>query len=252
MSKDISDLLSQWEYNPENSIRVVTAKDGRQVLQVRLPLGIEQYELDGRPDGEKPFGKDTVLDEIHDRLEVFITNNDEDGGFTIDHDSFALLQNEGLLYYYRYILLFQMGDYQRTARDTEHNLEVCSLVERYCTNKDDQKSLLQYQPYILRVNALSKSAVCLAENQKLQAINILESAIEDIRSIYEVDTPVFHFERLRSQKHLTSALEQLKEEKMSKKEKLEEELKVAIDNENYELAMELRDKIGHLKGAAEE
>ena len=69
MSADITDILREWEYDSDNQIRIVQAEDGRQVLQVRQPMGIEQYELDGRPDGKRPFGKDTALEEFQARLE---------------------------------------------------------------------------------------------------------------------------------------------------------------------------------------
>ena len=104
MGKDIAHFLHDWEYDPDNTVRFVDGDDGRQVLQVRLPLGMEQYELDGRPDGEEPFGRECVLDEIEFRIEKFIEKHGEDGGFSIDHDSFVLMQNEGILYYYRYLL----------------------------------------------------------------------------------------------------------------------------------------------------
>ena len=54
MKHDLSQLLHDWPYDPEHTMRIVTAGDGRSVLQVRLPLGIEQYELEGRPDGHEP------------------------------------------------------------------------------------------------------------------------------------------------------------------------------------------------------
>ena len=73
-----------------------------------------------------------------------------------------------------------------------------------------------------------------------------------IKAITEIDTPIFHFERLRSQKHITSALEQLKETEVAELDELEGMLKNAIDDENYELAMELRDKINNLKILGEE
>ena len=89
---------------------------------MRQPLGIEQYELDGRPDGREPFGRPTMLDEIRARLESHRGAHGSDEGFAISHDDFTALQSEGLLFYFRYLVLFQIGDFVRTSRDTEHNL----------------------------------------------------------------------------------------------------------------------------------
>ncbi len=182
MGKDLKHLLCEWEYDPNESVRFVDGDDGRQVLQVRLPLGIEQYELDGRPDGGRPFDRESVLDEIEAKLEEFVDRNGEDEGYSIDHDDFVMMQNEGILYYYRYLLLFQIGDYERTSRDTEHNLRLCNLVERDCTNKDDRRTLLQYKPYILRVNALSRSMLHLGNDDKRRALSVIEKATSFSRS----------------------------------------------------------------------
>ena len=81
MSADITDILREWEYDSDNQIRIVQADDGRQVLQVRQPLGIEQYELDGRPDGKRPYGRETALEEFQSRRENYVTSHGSDAGF---------------------------------------------------------------------------------------------------------------------------------------------------------------------------
>lgn len=61
--KDLSEFLKHWEYDDQNYVRFFTGADGREIMQVRQPLGIEQYELDGRPDGLHPEGeKSSALD----------------------------------------------------------------------------------------------------------------------------------------------------------------------------------------------
>ena len=131
MSEDLSALLQDWPYDPDNTVRTIIAEDGRKVMQVRLPLGIEQYELEGRPDGAEPFGHDTVVETLEERLSQYVEEHGSDEGFELDHDDAVLLQNEGVLFYYRYLLLFQTNDFERTTRDTEHNLRLCRLLERY-------------------------------------------------------------------------------------------------------------------------
>ncbi|HTP58857.1 MAG TPA: excinuclease ABC subunit B, partial [Spirochaetia bacterium] len=96
MSADITDLLREWEFDSDNQIRIIQADDGRQVLQVRQPMGIEQYELDGRPDGKHPMGRDSMMEEYQARLENYKTAHGSDAGFTISHDDFSNLQGEGV------------------------------------------------------------------------------------------------------------------------------------------------------------
>lgn len=247
MGKDIRGLLDEWEYDPDATVRFVDGDDGRQILQLRLPLGVEQYELDGRPDGAKPFERESILDEIENRIKDFTERNGADDGFSIDHKDFLSMQNEGILFYHRYLLLFQIGDYDRTSRDTAHNLRLCNLVERYCTNKEDRQSLLQYKPYILRVNALSRSMLHLGNNDKLKALSVIAKAIEQIESSDPVSTTIYQYERDKSLEQLRGTLQQLESFKVGKVEKLEAELQDAVDDEDYEKAAKLRDKITLLK-----
>jgi hypothetical protein len=240
---DITSILSEWPYDPSHTVRMIFADDGRNVLQVRLPLGVEQYELEGRPDGSCPFETETVLDEIEERLKNHIVSAGTDAGFEINHEDFLLLQGEGVLFYYRYLLLFQLNDHARVIRDTMHNLRICELVERHVRLDEDKVSLLQYKPYMIRVNSTSRAMLKLQEGDKDGAEALIQEAIEAIRSLPEMESPNFQFERIRSVNFLRSALKQVTEQKVEVVDQLKTELQKALAEENYERAAELRDKI---------
>jgi hypothetical protein len=246
MGADITDILREWEFDADNQIRIVQASDGRQVLQVRQPMGIEQYELDGRPDGSKPFGRESVLDEYQMRLENYRQSHRTDKGFSITHDDFGPLQSEGLLYYFRYLVLFQIGDFVRSSKDTDHNLALCALVEKFAESEEDRKNLLQYKPYILRMNAISRAMLSLQKEMKSAAVDILKGAISAIEGMGEIDTPAFQFERVRSLNYLKATLKQIREKKASPVESLNFQLKQAVEEEDYEQAAVLRDRIREL------
>jgi hypothetical protein len=53
---DIRELLEGWPYDPDNDVRILSGKDGREVLQVRAPLVLEQLEMQGRPEGLLELG----------------------------------------------------------------------------------------------------------------------------------------------------------------------------------------------------
>ena len=252
MNGDITGLLKEWEFDSDNQIRIIQADDGRQVLQVRQPMGIEQYELDGRPDGKKPFGRDSALEEFQARLESYAQAHGGEDGFTLSHDDFAALQGEGVLFYFRYLVLFQIGDFTRTARDTEHNLALFSLVEKFIEDDDDRKELLQYKPYVVRMNAISRAMISLHKEMKSAAEDILNNAISAIEGMREIDTPAFQFERLRSLNYLKATLKQIHDKKDSPMEALKVELQSAIDDEDYEHAAALRDRIQELDVGAPE
>ena len=249
MAHDISELLRDWEFDPENQVRIIEADDGRPVLQVRQPLGVEQYELDGRPDGVRPDGRECLVDLYRETLDEHLETHGNDDGFVLDRDDCAQLQNEGIIYYYRYLVLFQIGDFERTAVDTEHNLEICDLIGKYAESDEDKTEMLQYRPYILRINAVANAMIKVNDEMITAATDLLESAIQDIESMPDVDTPTFELERTRSINVLQSTLKQVLQTKASPAAKLEQELNDAVDAEDYELAAVLRDRIRSLDRA---
>ncbi len=72
MSKDIGTLLNEWEYDPFNHVRKIVGEDGREKIQVRVELGILQMEVDGRPDGKRPYGMESLLDYYQSQFEKHI------------------------------------------------------------------------------------------------------------------------------------------------------------------------------------
>jgi hypothetical protein len=247
MSSDITDILREWEFDSDNQIRIIQAEDGRQVLQVRQPMGIEQYELDGRPDGKKPFGRETALEEFQQRVERHAAAHGSEEGFTLSREDFATLQGEGILYYFRYLVLFQIGDFVRTARDTGHNLALFGLVEKYGESDEDRKELLQYKPYVVRMNAIARAMISLHQEMKSAAEEIINGAIAAIEGMREIDTPAFQFERVRSVNYLKATLKQIRDKKDSPGEALKSELQTAIEEEDYERAAALRDRLRELE-----
>src|SRR4051794_19020960 len=60
--ENIDRLLRDWPYDPQGiSVRKKKGDDGREVLQMRLDLGLLQLETKGRPDGTRPQGAENVL-----------------------------------------------------------------------------------------------------------------------------------------------------------------------------------------------
>jgi len=124
-SADIRKILQSWPYDADKDARITQGEDGREILQVRTPVGLEQYELDGRPDGARPHDMESALEFYLQRLEQARTNESE---FKLGQRECNELFSEGTLYYFRYVRLFQLKDWTRTIRDTERNLRVFDLI----------------------------------------------------------------------------------------------------------------------------
>jgi hypothetical protein len=246
-SFDLRNALKDWPYDPEHDARITQGEDGREILQVRTPLGIEQYEMDGRPDGERPHGTESWLEYQQERL-----NRKKGEGREIEFElkprECAELFNEGTLYYFRYVRLFQLRDWARTVRDTTRNLRVFDLVHRYARREEDQQYLEKWRPYIVRMKASAEAMMALEKNAHEDALRATNESIEQIQSLDEVDDETFQFERERSLSALRDLAEQIQKNRpLSEVEQLERQMNSAIERQEFERAAQLRDKIKGLK-----
>ena len=248
-SQDLAPILSSWAYEEGKTVRRVKAVGGREVLQVRLPLGLEQYEIDGRPDGKRPMDHESWL---HYYWAQAKSRKPDAGALSLSDEDFARLQEEGLLYYYRYLIFFQVHEYRLCARDTRRNLKLLDFVEEHAS-KEQAEALEQYRPYILRMNCMARALFKVQEEDDVPgALRLLQAgsrAIEELPDI--VDNPVFELEKTRSLKSLEDLIQQL-EAHVPKHVALENELKRAIRSENYERAATLRDEITALRKSLKE
>jgi len=240
---DLKALLEAWAYDPDDCVRIVTLADGREVMQVRLPLGIEQYELDGRPDGHRPHDAESALDYHIERSKKTGASD-----FQLSPDDCVELFNEGVLYYYRYLHLFQINDWRRTVRDTTRNLLLFDFVASHATRYEDKHYLEQWRPYVLRINAVAAAMLELADECHEKALLIVRSATEKIEALPETDEDTFKFERQRSLEALNDLAAQIeKNMPLTELQKLETQLTEAVTAEQYEHAARLRDQIRRLQ-----
>lgn len=245
-SNDLTDILNAWQYDPDQSVRIVVADNGRSVLQVRLPLGLEQYEMEGRPDGARPRGFATMLEAVEDKLTRHVVEHGNDAEFRITVEDATELNMEGVLFYYRYLLLYQLRYYDMVVRDTRHNLNLCDMLERYCDNEDARNSVLQFRPYIIRMNAAARIQAIAAGEMEGDIEQVTDEAVNLIESLEEIDRPAFQFERVRSVNYLRALQKKTSQdgtESDSTTNRLEKELRDAVEQEDYERAARLRDMI---------
>jgi len=240
---DLKLHLESWPYDPDDCVRIIKLADGRDVMQVRLPLGIEQYELEGRPDGHRPHGAESLLDHQLARRDQIGPKN-----FKLAPDECVDLFNEGVLYYYRYLHLFQLNDWARTLRDTQRNLLLFDFVHQFANRAEDRDYLEQWRPYVLRINAVAAAMLELAENDHPKALAIVQSALEKIEALPDAEEDTFRFERQRSLEALHElAAEIEKNTPLTELQKLEHQLSEAVTHERYERAAQLRDRIKRLQ-----
>jgi UvrB/uvrC motif len=250
-SKDLRRLLEEWPFDADDDVRIVRGDDGRELLQVRTPLGIEQHEVDGRPDGRRPHAMESALEFQLARL----AEAKEAGGeakFEISAEDCIELFNEGVLYYYRYVRFFQLRDWARTARDTARNLRVFDLVRRHAQRPEDRSQLEQWRPYVVRMNTVARAMMALDGRQYETARRIVTEAVVGIEALPEMDNPTFQFERDRSLAALRDLAKQIERDRpLTEMERLQRDLHAAVESEQFERAAELRDRLRVLQAGAD-
>jgi hypothetical protein len=242
-SFDLHPWLESWPYDPEADARLVKGDGGREILQVRLPLGIEQYELQGRPDGQRPHGVESLLDYHLARVEQ-AQQQGEEGSFTLSPEECFELFSEATLFYYRYLRLFQLKDWERTLQDTSRNLRLFDLVRRFADREEDRLYLEQWRPYLVRMHAMAGALLALDKDAHEDALGIVSAAMSQIESLDELDDETFQFEQKRSLTALRDLVDQIEEIRpLPELERLRRELAKAIETQAFERAAELRDRI---------
>jgi hypothetical protein len=244
---DIRDLLEGWPYDPDNDVRIVRGKDGREVIQVRTPLGLEQLEMQGRPDGARPHEMESALEFYQQKLAGAQAAGSE-AGFELRAQDCAELFGEGTLYYFRYLRLFQLSRWIETVRDTARNLRLFDFIRRHAAREEDRDYLEKWRPYVHRMNTAASALHWLEQGDACKALQIVQRGREQIAALEDMDDATFRFERDRSLAALQELEKQLEaKQPVSPVELLQRQLRRAVERQEFERAAELRDRIRDLR-----
>ena len=254
--RDVSDVLRSWEYDirQEMMVRRIRGLDNRMKIQMRLDLGLLQMEEQGRPDGKKPHGKESLLDYFESIAGKMKKKYGTSVDFTLDKDDCYALQQEGIQYYYRYLCFFQIGDYKQAERDTARNLRLFDFIKRYAAEEQYNEDFEQYRPYVMMMNTRARVLGALKTKDVTRAVSEINNGIHSIESVYKAapgSSSASNGSSASSRTEITFlknwAEEIVKRYKPSRRQRLVEELQDAVKNEEYERAARLRDKLNRLE-----
>jgi len=270
LDRDLTEILAEWPFQPgQINVRLIQGKDGEPRIQVRLDLGLLQMLVDGRPDGQRPDGFDSLL-ELHeariDELRMAsqlggtpegdegdLAGGDEDADEPALHvltpEDCRLIREEAVQYYHRYIALLVLEDYEGVARDTSRNLRVLDLIAEHAATEEDRRSMEQNRPYVMMMRARALASMALRDEEPKAAAFAIDEGIEALRQYYtEQDAPEA-FEQSGEVSMLREMREALVPKlPLSQKAELRQRLEAAIGAENYELAAILRDELRMIGG----
>jgi hypothetical protein len=246
---DISGVLKAWEYDlrQEMMVRRISGRDGNNKIQMRLDLGLLQMEEEGRPDGKKPHGKESLLEYFESLTGRLSRKHGTAADFTLDKDDCYALHQEGIQYYYRYLCFFQIGDYKRAERDTARNLRLFDFVKKYAADKQYTEEFEQYRPYVMMMNTRAKVLNALKAKDAAKAVDEINEGIHKIENVYDKDDVMKNQSRTEVMFLKNWADEIINRRTPSKRQRLVDELKEAVEREEFERAAKIRDRLNKLK-----
>ncbi len=246
MSKDITPILLGWDHDTDEfQVRIVAGLDGRDKLQMRIDLGLIQMELSDRPDGDRPFGCDSLLD-YH---EARARNSKSPDDYQLDSEACGALMREGVQYYHRYLAAYHLRRFDVVARDTTRNLRLFAFVVKHAVDRRDKVQFDQYRPYVTMMRARALGAEALDRNDHAASLRFLDEGIENIRVFlrdYDQEEDELQCRELTKLLRIRREVEQSRP--VGPAERLEQQLELAVTLEKYEEAARIRDQIARLKG----
>jgi len=250
MDFDMSRLLEQWEYQPGKvAVRKFKGPDGREKIQLRVDLGILQMNSEGRPDGKRPFGHNSLLEYYQAKLHKHVAANHGDAaGFLMQPEDCAKLQIEALQYHHRYICLLELGDFAGVVRDAERNLEVFNFVAKHAVSEELAWTLQQFQPQLMMILTRARALEALKVDDHEEAVNQIERGLDDLRSFYNEHSRSDLISQSGEVQSLETWLGEIRTNRpLSPREKLEQALSEAVQQEDYEKAAQMRDALRNLR-----
>jgi hypothetical protein len=255
MSKDISKLLGEWNYEPDAvMVRIVSGDDGRSKIQLRVDLGLLQMEMDGRPDGVRPEGCESWL-EFHELRQRAHDEAHPDGPpYELKPDDCAQLWRESVQYYHRYLSFWHLDLFDLCVRDTQRNLRLFAFIRAHTGDDRLKLQFDQWRPYVLMMHARAAATPLFAQKAFAEGLKVIEAGIEGIRDFLDE-----YNQSARAEECVELvSLERWRDEILSREEQaaaarpkskismLRRKLEEAISAEQFEEAARLRDEIRDL------
>jgi hypothetical protein len=257
----IDDILRDWPYDPQSvSVRIVKAADRREVIQMRVEMGLLQLETDGRPDGTRPRGYETYYDYVQS---LALTDPD----YELDEDECAEVDREFVQFYHRRICWLAMRQYKRAVADADHTLGLMDFCRKHSSEEQWTMSHEQYRPFVLfhrtQAAALAELDSAVMEEAELAmsdaengnevaeledqngaegAINVINEGLDRLREVFVQYGVEEHFDEDDLVTRLIELREELRE-KHALGRTLREQLDDAVAAEQYERAARIRDEL---------
>jgi hypothetical protein len=238
---NIDDILRDWPYDPKSvSVRLTEGEDGRDLIQMRIDMGLLQLEVSGRPDGTSPEGVETYYDHLVAQSLGFGSD------FVLNEEQCAEVDREFVQYYHRRICWLKLQNFRRAVSDADHTLSLMDFCRECSPDEHWTISHEQYRPFVLFHRTQAAALAELEEDGPEAAVHEIDRGLQRLLDVFREHDAEDHFEG----DELVVRLEELRDslcEQFDRGTKLRRELEQAVADEEYELAALLRDKLANLE-----
>src|SRR5262245_4407387 len=182
MFQDIDGALQGWEFKPGVvQARLVQRRDGRQVIQMRVDLGILQMETTGRPDGSRPHGHPTYFEHLRHQAEVADAAGEP---FVLSEEQSEEADREFVQYYHRRISWLALRNYSRAISDADHTLAFMDFVRDHAPTEEYADAHERYRGFVLFHRIQAAAAQAAEKGDAEAAIDAIRSGLESLRAFF--------------------------------------------------------------------
>jgi hypothetical protein len=235
---NIDRILREWPYEPNSvSVRIVQGEEGRDVIQMRIEMGILQLEIEGRPDGDHPHGFATYFDYLAHEATA-------DPQLVMTEEQCSEADREFVQFYHRRICWLALREFEQAKRDADHTLGLMDYCQTHSPDEAWTMTHEQYRPFVLFHRTQAATLSALEDDDAEAAIEEVNGGLDRLQELFLEFEATEEFE----DNELVARLIELREsvrEKFAVGRTLQEQLGDAIASEQYELAARLRDQLAN-------
>jgi hypothetical protein len=240
MFQDIDAALQGWEFKPGMvQARLVQRRDGRQVIQMRVDLGVLQMEPTGRPDGSHPHGHPTYFDHLKHQAAVAERAGQS---FALSEEQAEEADREFLQFYHRRISWLALRNYSRAVADADHTLAFMDFVRDHSPGEEFTEAHERYRGFVLFHRTQAAAALAAEANNPEGAIDEIQIGLKQMRDFfanYELEDKMEEDGMVQQLRKMEESLRKVHNIDATLREQLEQ----AVANEQYETAARLRDEL---------
>jgi UvrB/uvrC motif len=240
VKRHIDEALDGWDFQAGVvQARLVPGSDQRQLIQMRIDLGVLQMETQGRPDGSRPHGFVTYSEFLRQESRIAQKN---DKPFVLNEEQCQEADREFVQFYHRRISWLALRNYAKAMEDADHTLAFMDFVKRHSPHDDYTQAHEQYRGFVIFQRTQAAAALALEQKKPELAIDEVRDGLAQLKAFFASFDAEEQMEEDGMVQHLRKIEKSLREQH-GIEATMQEQLDRAVANEDYEEAARLRDAL---------